>query len=134
MWCAIAFFDAVDKGHRIEYARSMSPPVPADVFRALGDEHRLEILAFLASPDAACCANDDGVCACDVQARLRLAQATVSYHMKILQQAGLVRAEKRGRWVYYALHPEGLTVAKELCERYLAATRAPGKLAVSPAV
>jgi ArsR family transcriptional regulator len=102
----------------------MTSFAPADVFRALGDEHRLEILAFLANPDAACCANDDGVCACDIQSKLGLAQATVSYHMKVLQQAGLVNAEKRGRWVYYALRPEGLTVAKELCERYLAAARA----------
>lgn len=76
------------------------------VFKALADPARLAILEFLRQPQSACCARGDGVCACDIEGYLNLAQPTVSHHMKVLVQAGLVRSEKRGRWVYYELKPE----------------------------
>jgi ArsR family transcriptional regulator, arsenate/arsenite/antimonite-responsive transcriptional repressor len=84
----------------------------ADLFKALGDEQRLKILDYLAS-GAPCCGPGDGICACDVQEFAGLAQATVSHHMKILVQADLVSAEKRGKWVYYSLEPEGFKIAQE---------------------
>ncbi|HEX5326542.1 MAG TPA: metalloregulator ArsR/SmtB family transcription factor [Acetobacteraceae bacterium] len=73
------------------------------IFKALGDPARLRILAALARPDAACCSNEDQVCACDLEPLLGLAQPTVSHHMKLLTDAGLVQARKSGRWVYYRL-------------------------------
>lgn len=79
-----------------------------DRLKLLGDATRFKILQFLAEPDQGCCSRDDGVCGCDVEAFLGLSQPTVSHHMKQLVDAGLVLAERRGRWVYYELEPEAL--------------------------
>jgi ArsR family transcriptional regulator len=83
------------------------------VFRALGDPARLRIVEFLRRPDSECCSFEDRVCACDVEAALGLAQATISHHMKVLQQAGLVQAEKRGRWVHYRLDRDAFARAAD---------------------
>ena len=80
------------------------------VFKALSDPARLKILAHLASGDPGCCG--DGICACDLEAITGLSQPTVSHHMKCLASAGLVRGEKRGKWMYYALDARGFEVAK----------------------
>ena len=76
---------------------------PERVFKALGDPVRIKILQFLQRPDAACCVLDGCVCACDVEKLLGVSQATVSHHMKLLVDAGLVRAQKRGRWMLYSI-------------------------------
>jgi ArsR family transcriptional regulator len=76
---------------------------PERIFKALGDPARIKILRFLQRPDVACCVMDGCVCACDVERVLGVAQATVSHHMKLLVDAGLVRAEKRGRWMHYSI-------------------------------
>jgi ArsR family transcriptional regulator len=76
--------------------------------KALADPVRLSILEFLWSPSAEEFRTEDGICACDVQSFLGVTQPTVSYHMKILVQAGLVTADKRGKWVYYECITEGL--------------------------
>ena len=69
----------------------------ARLFKALADETRLAILRQL---------RDEGeVCACDFQACCRLAQPTVSHHLRVLREAGLVVTEKRGLWVRYRLNP-----------------------------
>jgi ArsR family transcriptional regulator len=80
----------------------------ADRLKALADPARLAIIEFLRAPRADCCSRGDGVCACDLEGVLELSQPTVSHHMKVLVTAGLVRAEKRGRWVYYELDAAGL--------------------------
>lgn len=76
---------------------------PERIFKALGDPARIKILRFLQRPDVTCCVMDGCVCACDVERVLGVAQATVSHHMKLLVDAGLVRAEKRGRWMLYSI-------------------------------
>lgn len=76
---------------------------PDRVFKALSDPARIKILDFLLQPDAACCVMDGCVCACDVERVLGVSQATVSHHMKLLVDAGFVRAEKRGRWMHYSV-------------------------------
>ena len=80
------------------------------VFKALSDPARLKIVAHLASGAAGCCG--DGICACDLEAVTGLSQPTVSHHMKCLASAGLVRGERRGKWMYYALDERGLRVAQ----------------------
>ena len=74
--------------------------------KALADPSRLRILEFLLEPKGNCCARDDGVCGCDFETLLGLSQPTVSHHLKILVQAGLLSSEKRGRWTYYDLEPQ----------------------------
>jgi len=71
----------------------------AALFKAVGDVHRLTILATLARAA-------DEVCVCDFTSELPLNQPTVSHHMKILRDAGLVTCERRGTWVYYRLAPD----------------------------
>jgi ArsR family transcriptional regulator len=108
----------IDKLQYIEYYQNIVPKVsPAEVFKALGDEHRLKIIEYLASSQS-CCEPSDGICACDIQDLVGLSQATVSHHMKILVQAELAISEKRGRLVYYRINPEGFAIALELARRY----------------
>lgn len=76
------------------------------MLKALGDPSRLRILEFLLEPQDNCCAREDGVCGCDFETLLGLSQPTVSHHLKILVQAGLLNSEKRGRWTYYDLEPQ----------------------------
>lgn len=77
----------------------------AVAFKALADPTRVRILALLRARGRSCCAligkREAGLCACDVQAEIGLAQSVVNHHMQILIRAGLVSGEKRGRWVYY---------------------------------
>ena len=68
----------------------------AALFKALGDPHRLAMIATLARAD-------DEVCVCDFTGALPLEQPTVSHHLRILREAGLVTCERRGTWVYYRL-------------------------------
>jgi ArsR family transcriptional regulator, arsenate/arsenite/antimonite-responsive transcriptional repressor len=82
--------------------------VREDQLRLIADATRLRIVRFLAAPVQSCCVRDDGVCACDLESHLGLSQPTVSHHMRLLEGAGLVRAERRGRWVYYELETGAL--------------------------
>ncbi|MGE5617856.1 MAG: ArsR/SmtB family transcription factor [Sphingomonadaceae bacterium] len=71
----------------------------ARLFRALGDETRLSIVRRLAE--------EGELCACDLIC-CDLAQPTISHHLKVLREAGIVNAEKRGLWVHYSLNRERL--------------------------
>src|SRR5438552_1427284 len=75
------------------------------VFKALGDPTRLKILDLLRSRGKSCCdliaREERGLCACDIERAVGLSQAAVSHHMDLLRRAGLVDAEKRGRWMFY---------------------------------
>lgn len=75
-------------------------------FRALGDPTRLEIFRLLAAQEAP-------VCACDVVDRFGLSQPTISHHLRILREAGLVTVSKRGVWAWYAPDPRGLAWLRE---------------------
>lgn len=67
-------------------------------FRALGDETRLSIVGLLAAQKSA-------MCVCDIEAHVGLTQGTVSHHLRVLREAGLVTHERRATWAYYALDP-----------------------------
>jgi ArsR family transcriptional regulator len=85
-----------------------SPPLDGRVaqelavrFKALADSSRVAIVNRLAGADE--------VCVCDFIGTLGLAQPTVSHHLRVLREAGLVEvARKRGTWVYYRLLPEAV--------------------------
>jgi ArsR family transcriptional regulator len=76
------------------------------ICKALGDPTRLRILELLKAKGRSCCdliaRSEPGLCACDIEDAVRLSPTAVNHHMGILRRAGLVNAEKRGRWVYYA--------------------------------
>lgn len=88
------------------------------VFKALSDPARLKILAYLARHDSGpCCGLEEGVCACDLEAVTGLSQPTVSHHMKCLVSARLVIGEKRGRWMYYRIDPQGFALLRAFLPR-----------------
>ncbi len=71
----------------------------ATLFKALADPARVTILATLARAD-------HEVCVCDFSAGLDLNQSTISHHLKLLKDAGLVNSVRRGTWGYYSLAPD----------------------------
>ena len=86
-------------------APARTAPVPAKklaqtaaVAKALSDKNRLEIMHFLSQQAGP-------VCACDINTQSDLSQPTVSHHLKILREAGLLKSDKRGLWAFYELDP-----------------------------
>jgi len=74
----------------------------SDAFKALADPVRLRVLSLIASQPTG------EVCACDLVAPTGKSQPTVSHHLKVLYEAGLVDKEKRGSWIWYRAVPERL--------------------------
>jgi ArsR family transcriptional regulator, arsenate/arsenite/antimonite-responsive transcriptional repressor len=70
----------------------------AQLLHALADPMRLAIVRQLAA--------ERETCACDLTVCIELSQPTVSHHLRVLREAGVVDAERRGTWVYYTLRPE----------------------------
>ena len=70
------------------------------VFKALADPTRVAIVNRLAAAPE--------VCVCDLTAAFDLSQPTVSHHLRLLREAGLVEAERRGTWAYYRLVPDAI--------------------------
>jgi ArsR family transcriptional regulator len=70
-------------------------------FTALADATRMEIVCLLAATGAP-------LCACDIADHFRLAQPTMSHHLRVLREAGLLEAERRGVWIFYGLRREVL--------------------------
>jgi ArsR family transcriptional regulator, arsenate/arsenite/antimonite-responsive transcriptional repressor len=77
-------------------------------FKALADPNRLRILEMLRHPTCCSVEKDAGMCACDIESQLDLSQPTISHHMKVLRDAGLVDAEKIGQWMFYKRNEKAL--------------------------
>ena len=73
-----------------------TPTAVAELFKALGDETRLAIVQMLLGKE---------LCVCDVLDAFDMSQPTISHHLKILRQAGIVQDERQGKWIYYSLNP-----------------------------
>ncbi len=91
------------------------------MFKALGDPTRLKILELLKSRGKSCCdlvsREERGLCACDIERAVGLSQAAVSHHMGLLRRAGLVHADKRGRWIFYRRNDTALAGLAEAIAR-----------------
>ena len=74
----------------------------ARMFKALGDPVRLRLLSRVASHAGG------EACVCDLSAGFDLTQPTISHHLKVLREAGLLECERRGTWVYYWVVPAAL--------------------------
>jgi len=72
----------------------------AAIFRALADETRLAILHSL---------RDGELCVCELQSELDAAQSRLSFHLKVLKDAGILIDRTQGRWSYYRISPDALT-------------------------
>jgi ArsR family transcriptional regulator len=91
----------------------------AEAFRALADPVRLRLLSLV----AAC----DEVCACDLVEPAGRSQPTVSHHLKVLREAGLVTGERRGPWVWYRVVPERLAALRDALDPRQAAPAPAGR-------
>ncbi|MDH4076772.1 MAG: metalloregulator ArsR/SmtB family transcription factor [Acidimicrobiia bacterium] len=89
--CAPVGSSSFDENAAVELARG---------FHALADPVRLHLLSMITAAGPA------GVCVCDLVEPAGRSQPTVSHHLKILRQAGLVTSEKRGTWAWYHVRPE----------------------------
>ncbi|MDX1873204.1 metalloregulator ArsR/SmtB family transcription factor [Mycolicibacterium sp. 120266] len=83
----------------------LSPSEAIDMavkLKALADAVRLQLFSAIASREGG------EACVCDISDGIEVSQPTVSHHLKVLRDAGLLTSERRGSWVYYALVPEAL--------------------------
>ena len=78
----------------------------AELFKALADPTRVAIVNRLAAGEECC--------VCDLTNAFELSQPTVSHHLRILRDAGLVEAERRGTWAYYRLVPDAIVRLREV--------------------
>ena len=74
----------------------------ARVFKALGDPTRVRLLSIVASSAG------QEACVCDLLPGVELSQPTVSHHLKVLHEAGILDRERRASWVYYRIRPDAL--------------------------
>jgi ArsR family transcriptional regulator len=79
----------------------------AKIFKALCDPNRLTILGLLRSGEK---------CACDLLDELAIGQPTLSHHMRILCDSGIVKSRKEGKWSHYSFNPQGVENAKMLLD------------------
>jgi len=89
-----------------------TPPLPEEArdelagrFKALADPTRVAIVNRLTKAET--------VCVCDLNSAFVLSQPTISHHLKILREAGLVESSRRGTWAYYRLVPEAVAALRE---------------------
>ena len=80
----------------------------AEQFKALGDETRLGLMMAVAASDGA------EACVCDLTPDTGLAQSTVSHHLKLLVDSGLLERAQRGKWAYYSLTPAARKLLKQI--------------------
>ncbi len=80
-------------------------------FKALADEKRLKILHLLAASSL------ESICVCELMEDMGMAQSKLSYHLKILLNAGLIDQTKKGTWHYYSLNEKNINaiLSEELC-------------------
>ena len=79
----------------------------ARVFKALADPVRLRLLSMIAGAD------DGEACVCELTVGFELSGPTISHHLKVLREAGLIEGDRRGTWIYYRVVPRALEAASE---------------------
>jgi ArsR family transcriptional regulator, arsenate/arsenite/antimonite-responsive transcriptional repressor len=82
----------------------------ARIFKALADPVRLRLLSLIASY------GESQVCVCNLTGAFDVGQSTISHHLRVLREAGLVDCERRGTWVYYWVLPAPLAQLSTLLE------------------
>ncbi|MGH3947168.1 MAG: metalloregulator ArsR/SmtB family transcription factor [Pseudonocardiaceae bacterium] len=87
----------------------------ARVFKAIADPVRLRLLSLIASHA------DGEACVCDLTGAFALTGPTISHHLKVLREAGLVGSERRGTWIFYRVQPDLLAQLSAVLVRDAAA-------------
>ncbi|QKW07904.1 helix-turn-helix transcriptional regulator [Streptomyces sp. NA04227] len=99
--CAPLVREPLGEGDAAELAR---------MFKALSDPVRLRLLSLIASHEGG------EACVCDLTGPFDVSQPTISHHLKVLREAGVVGSERRGTWVYYRVVPGALARLSALLE------------------
>ena len=86
--------------------------------RALGDETRLRILHLLLGSE---------VCVCDLEAAMPVKQPTISHHLKLLRDAGMVENERQGNWSYYFVNRDAVESLRSQAEKFLDSLQRPAE-------
>ena len=92
-----------------------SAPPAHDLLRALADPIRLQVVQLLAEGER---------CVCELTEALDLAQPRLSFHLRVMKEAGLISARQQGRWVYYRLEPGALAAVRDWLGEVLVVCRA----------
>ena len=90
-------------GAKLDYRKT------AIIFKAFCDENRLQILTLLQGGEK---------CACKLLEEMQITQPTLSHHMKILCDAGVVTGRKEGKWMHYSISKEGMQQVKDALEGF----------------
>ncbi|MGN2638831.1 metalloregulator ArsR/SmtB family transcription factor [Nocardia takedensis] len=93
--------------------RPLTVPAAAELaamFKALADPVRLRLLSLVASHAGG------EACVCDISAGFEVSQPTISHHLKVLREAGLLSSERRGSWVYYRIEPAAFAQLSRLLD------------------
>ena len=80
----------------------------ARVFKAIGEPVRLRLLSLIASHAGG------EACVCDLTGAFELSGPTISHHLKVLREAGIIEGERRGTWIYYRVRPETLSAVSSV--------------------
>jgi ArsR family transcriptional regulator len=91
--CSPLVREPLSAGQAVELSR---------VFKAMGDPVRLRLLSLIASHEGG------EACVCDLTGVFDLTGPTISHHLKVLREAGLIAGERRGTWIFYRMQPEAL--------------------------
>jgi len=91
----------------------------SDIFAALANENRLRIVQFLMNPSEHVKLSDEerrmgAVCVCRIVGFLQMAEPTVSHHLACLRRAGLIKCDRRGRWIFYSIDWRGVNAFKKM--------------------
>src|ERR671934_2439804 len=97
---SIAVLPAICCGPETEPLTGTESEELAARFKALADPTRVAIVNYLSAADE--------ICVCNLIDAFELAQPTISYHLKVLREAGLVESSRRGTWAYYRLVPKAI--------------------------
>ena len=99
---------------------STADPVAPDqaqrLLRALAEPIRLQVVQALQHGER---------CVCDLSSDLDLAQSKLSFHLRVLKEAGLIHARQEGRWIYYRLEPSALLLLRDWLGHLAAACQSP---------
>lgn len=96
--CPPVLYGRLRRSHAVEIA---------EAFKAIADPARLQLLNFIAAQP------DGEACVCHLTKPLALSQPTVSHHLRVLFEAGLLERERRGTWVFYRIVPARLTELRD---------------------
>ncbi|NEP38164.1 MULTISPECIES: helix-turn-helix transcriptional regulator [unclassified Okeania] len=106
----------------LETSLNLSPTSMAASFQALSDPLRIKILELLRTQE---------LCVCDICDRLQVSQSKLSFHLKNLKEAALVKSRQDGRWIYYSLNLSQLESLEKYLSEYQKISPLPAHLCVN---